>query len=240
MDDDNRHGADADDSDLHFEVTPLVPPQPGRALPPPRRSRARAWRTLAVGAALIVALAVLLGSLAPVRSALFGRAPIPVSKAPHALVASPTVGTLGDVPTGCPPGNGVETFSSAYGPGVGIYGLHIWLVGFSGPTATLHLAGAVRTARGWPAKLIVAAAPDVTQPLALSVQAFAEGTVWLSPDGPNAADVTLPLDPAATPPSSDGWRSWPLQLFVPSAGCYYFDIRYGGHVTPGTYFAAGK
>ena len=238
MDDDNRRGADADDSELHFEVSSLVPAQPPGPQRPRRQLRPRTVRTLAVGGAVVLALAVLLGSLAPVRSTLFGQLPAP--SAPRAVASSPPTAALGDVPTGCPPGNSVDTFSPVYGPGVGIADLNVWFVGFSGPSATLHLAGAMQTPLGWPAKLIVAAARDVTQPLALSVEAMGEGTVRLSLDGPGEAAATLTLDPATAPASADGWRSWPLQLYVPSAGCYYMRVQYGGHETPGTFFAAGR
>lgn len=234
---DNERDADTSESELHIEVAPLSPTQPAagahaQTARPGRRRRA--WRLLAASAFLL-ALAVLVGSLPPVRTALIGQ-----SRTATAPRAATSLRTLGAVPASCPPGNSVYTFSSMYGPGAGVSGLNIWLVGFNGSNTTLLLGGASPTALGWPRKLIVVAAPDVTQPLTLSVRPLVAGTAWLSPGDISKAVVMLTFDPSTTPASADGWRSWPLQLYLPAAGCYYLRIEYGGQDTPGMFFAAGE
>ncbi len=143
------------------------------------------------------------------------------------------------MPANCPPGNPLETFSSTYGPGVGVAGLHIWLVGFSGPQATIRFsAGVPQTPYGWPYKIILAAAPDVTQQIVLAASGMS-GSVWFSTDGWEQATSPLILSPELTSPSSDGWRAWTMNFFLRSSGCYYLNVQYGGQQIAGTFFAAG-
>jgi hypothetical protein len=225
-------------SELHIEVMPLSPlPNAGQRTPRPRR-RARLWRALIAGTAIAVALATIFSGLLPVHTPLTGWAlPQPTATSTPA----PTPVLLGKVPTNCPPGNPVETFSSSFGPGVGLAGLHIWLVGFSGPQATIRFASGVpQTPYGWPYKVILAAAPDVTEQIVLAASGMgrAQSSVWFSTNGWEQATSPLILSPASTSPQTDGWRAWTMNFFLRSAGCYFLNIQLGASQA-GTYFAVG-
>jgi hypothetical protein len=239
MSDHSDHNVDIGDGELHIEVSPLSPPlDAGRRASPPR-PHARLWRGLIAGSAIVVALAVIFSGFLPVRTPFTGWA-LPQPTATATLEPTPVV--LGKLPTDCPPGNSVETFSSSFGPGVGVAGLHIWLVGFSGPQATLrYTRGAPLTPYGWPYKIILAAAPDVTQQIVLAANGMgnAQSSVWFSTNGWEQATSPLILTPELTAPSPDGWRAWVMNIFVRSSGCFYLDIQYGGQEMSGTYFAAG-
>jgi hypothetical protein len=235
------------ESEFYLEVTSLSPSVPRAGTPIARSHRwRRLWSLLLGGGAILIALAVLLNHVPPLPTALTGRSSTStiVSRSSLTLVATSTpLGILGVVPSGCPPGNPVDTFSPAYTPGVGVAKLDIRLVGFSGSTATLHLGNSPRTKLGWEYKLLLVVAATVTQPITLQVEPVAgsAGLAWLSPGDIEQATVMLTFDPETAPTSSvDRWRSWPLYLYISSAGCYYLDLHYGGSQTPGTFFAAGQ
>jgi len=236
MSEHNDSKMDDADSELHIEVTPLSPPPNAGQQTSTHRRNARLWRALIAGTAIVVALTIIFSGLLPLRTPLTGWAlPQPTATS----TAMPTPVLLGKVPTNCPPGNSIQTFSPAFGPGVGVAGLNVWLIGFEGPQAILRFTGGAQlTPHGWPYKLILAAPPDVTQPITLSASGMG-GTLWFSVDGVEHTTEALTLDPRTTLPSTDGWRGWPLYIFVPSAGCYYLALHYSGQEMPGTYFAAG-
>ena len=120
-------------------------------------------------------------------------------------------------------------------------GLHIWLVGFSGTQATIRFASGVpQTPYGWPYKVILAAAPDVTEQIVLAASGMgrAQSSVWFSTNGWEQATSPLILTPAQTSPQPDGWRAWVMNVFVRSSGCYFLSVQLGGNQA-GTYFAAG-
>ncbi len=232
----SHHNIDEADSELHIEVMPLSPSSHAdQRIPRPRR-HARLWRTLLVGGAIAVSLAVILSGYFPAHTPLTGWAlPQPTATA----TLAPTPALIGKTPTNCPPGNPVETFSSTYSPGVGVAGLHVWLVGFSGPQATIRFtAGVPLTPYGWPYKVILVAAPDVTQQIVLVASGMGS-SVWFSTNGWEQATSPLILTPELTSPSSDGWRAWTMNFFLRSSGCYYLNIQYGGQEMSGTFFAAG-
>jgi len=231
--------ADVGDGELHIEVSPLSPPlDTDRQTSRPRRN-ARLSRALIAGSAIVVALAVIFSGFLPVRTPLTGWA-LPQPTATSTLAPTPVL--LGKVPTDCPPGNPVEKFSPTFGPGVGVAGLHIWLVGFDGPRATLrYTSGVPLTPYGWPHKVILVVAPDVTQQIVLAASGMgnAQSSVWFSTNGWEQATSPLILTPESTSPSPDGWRAWVMNVFVRSSGCFYLDIQYGEQELSGTYFAAG-
>ncbi len=149
-----------------------------------------------------------------------------------------SVHVLDPVPTNCPPGNRVESFDSAFAPGVGFSGLRVWVVGFSGPEATLHLSGSIPTSAGRPYKLILAAAIDVTQPITLSAASMDDaGVKWSDTGIAASATSAITFDPS-TMASSRGWRNWPLYIYLASAGCYFLHVD-SGPTTTGSFFAAG-
>lgn len=234
FDTDDTGNMDDGASELHFEVMPLSPT-------PSRSSSGRAWRFLLPGIALLIALAILLTNFSPLRTSFIRQA----TTAPHATATAtpePTFALLGLVPDNCPPGNPVKKFSPSYGPGVGVADLPIWLVGFSGPEATMRFTGSVPlTARGWPSKLILAVGSDITMPIAISAKGMfgVTGDVWFSTGGVGQAATALIFDPQSTSPSADGTRGWPMNVYIPSAGCYFLNMRAGTTQT-GFFFAAGR
>lgn len=230
---------DVGDGELHIEVSPLSPPLDADRQTASSRRNVRLWRTLIAGSAIVVALAVIFSGFLPVRTPLTGWA-LPLPTATATLEPIPVL--LGKAPTDCPPGNPIETFSSSYGSGVNLGGLHIWLVGFDGPRATLrYTSGAPLTPYGWPHKVILVAAPEVTRQIVLAANGMgnAQSSVWFSTNGWEQATSPLILTPESTSPSPDGWRAWVMNVFVRSSGCFYLDIQYGGQELSGTYFAAG-
>jgi hypothetical protein len=233
------HNVDVGDGELHIEVSPLSPSlDAGRRTASPRRN-ARLWRALIAGTAIAVALAAIFSGFLPLRTPLTGWAlPQPTATSTPA----PTPVLLGKAPTNCPPGNPIETFSSSYSAGVNLGGLHVWLVGFDGPLATLrYTSGAALTPYGWSHKMILLAAPDVTQQIVLAASGMgrAQSSVWFSTEGWEQATSPLILTPAQMSPQPNGWRAWVMNVFVRSAGCFHLDIQYGEQEMSGTYFAAG-
>jgi hypothetical protein len=229
---------DSATDDLRLEVTPLTPPPAVSGSPTHLAgSQKRLWRAALVGCVVVIGLAVVFSGYVPLHTSLTGWAlPQPTATS----TPEPTPVLFSKVPTNCPPGNTVETFSPSFGPGVGVYGLHIWFVGFDGPQATVRFTSAPLTQYGWPYKLILAAAPDVTQQIILSAQGMGgvQGRVWFSVDGLDNPTSPTILNPQLTPPQSDGWRSWLMYILLPSSGCFYLDVQSGAAHT-GTYFAAG-
>lgn len=231
-----NHNQDDTGTELSFELSQLPPPHSR----PPRHSRR--WLILLTAGAVVVLAAVIVSNfvfLRPGPTKQLSSPPRPTASATAMPVT--TFVPLGNVPANCPPGNPVTTFSSVYGPAVGVQALHVWLVGFSGPTATMRYTGSVPlTVRGWPAKILFVAAPDVTQPITLSAKGMFGITdgVWFSVAGPGQATRTLTLDPGQKVAGTDGTRSWPMNVYLPSAGCYFLDVVCGG-TEAGTFFAAG-
>ncbi len=242
MGDHTRRDGDDAGSELHIEVTPITPPPLGAGSPKSRsRRRARIWRTIVVAGVVLVALALLVSGFLPVGAPFTGWALSSTPRQIATMTPEPTVTLLGKVPTDCPPGNLVATFSPSFGPGMGVARLHVWLVGFNGPQATLHLAGGTHlTAHGWLYRLFLVAAPDVTRPITLSAMGIFGVTnpVWFSTNGPENTTATLTLNPQKTLPSSDGWRTWVMYIFITAGGCYLLNLQYGGREI-GTFFAAG-
>lgn len=226
-------------SDFSIEMAPLPRSSPDYAARIFHTSqRMRTWRGVLTGCAILVALAIIFSSFLPLHIPFTGWA---LPRLTATSTVEPIPALLGKVPANCPPGNAPETFSPDFSQGVGAARLHIWLVGFDGPTATLRFTGGVNfTTHGWPYTLMLAAAPDVTQPITLSAKGMfgATNTVWFSTNGVENATGTLTLDPHTRSPSANGWRSWQFYVLIPSAGCYVLEIGYGGSQT-GTYFAAG-
>ncbi len=166
MGDHTRLDGDGSESELHIEVSPITPPPLGAGSRTPRsRRRARIWRTIVVASVVLVVLALLVSGFLPVGAPFTGWALSSTPRQIATITPEPTVTLLGKAPTDCPPGNRVAAFSPSFGPGVGVARLHVWFVGFDGPQATLRFTGGTQlTAHGWPAKLLLVAAPDVTQP----------------------------------------------------------------------------
>jgi len=217
-----------------------LPPSPPR--PFFSGGRGMASRILPIAVAFLILLVAFLDSYPPARSSLVGVA-APRQAVTVSLDPEPTVGIPGAVPKSCPRGAKLESIPTSSILVARVHGLHVWLVGFSGPHATMHYADITpRTARGWPYTLILYAAADVTNPITISARAVDNSgetkTVWFSRSDVEHATLTLTLDPRTAPAASDGTTEWPMTVVIPSSGCYYLDVQYKNHET-GIYFAAG-
>jgi hypothetical protein len=177
------------------------------------------------------------------------RSPTPTVISFTSIIVAPASapGVLGVVPSNCPPGNPIHTFSPSYAPGVSVDTLGIWVVGFSDINATLHLERSPKTPLGWEKKLVIVAASTLTADITLWIESIASlpgadtTTPHLSRGGAGLATTALTLNLKTAPVSFEGeWTSWPLNVFIPSSGCYSLDFRYGGAEISGTYFAAGQ
>ncbi|HEY7341661.1 MAG TPA: hypothetical protein VH591_12320 [Ktedonobacterales bacterium] len=238
MSEHSDNNLDEIDDELRLEVSPLHPLPDATAQQTSRpRHHTRMLRAVIIGTAIAVALAAIFSGFLPLRTPLTGWAlPQPTATS----TPEPTSVLLGKVPTDCPPGNPLATFSPAYGPGLDV-GLDAWLVGFDGPHATLrYTSGVPQTPYGWPHKVILVAAPDVTEQIVLAANGMgnAQSSVWFSTDGWEQATSPLILTPAQTSPQPDGWRVWTMNFFLRSSGCYFLNIQLGASHA-GTFFAAG-
>lgn len=218
------------DAEPRLEVTPLDTSSPdilGGGTYPPARGRRRLWLSLLTAGALVVALAIVLGSVPSLRAAVIARFASPTPT--QGLI--PVGVQLDPVPTNCPTGNPVTIFSPDYPPGVGMEGRDIWILGFTGSTATLR-PGLEPTADGFPTILQVLVGHAVTG--SLTVRIYGVGTTNGDIDS-TAPLMSYTIDPTLLPPAADGYRSWLLQFSLPAAGCYFLGVS----GTPGTFFAAG-
>jgi hypothetical protein len=243
------HGTAPESDDLQFEVTPLAPDRP-HAAPPAflgaGSNRDRVARaTLAAGAVLLL-LALVFAGISSYRTATASAQPTAtdssngsVSVVISSVDGSSTVTTPRGVAS-CPSGNAVQSFAPGFQPGAGVYGLSVYFIGFDGPQANLHLAGAASAPHGWAEKLVLAAGSDVSDPLTLSARGIGgagNGPLWLSASGPDQA--ALAFDPSATAATASGWKSWPFQLYIPAGGCYFLQVQSFNRTT-GTFFSAGQ
>ena len=246
------HGPPPEPDDLQFEVTSLAPDRPHTARPAflgvDSGNRDRIARATLAAGAVLLALALVFAGVSSYRALIASAQPTPtavvVSVSGNLVISSvdgsSTVATPGGV-ANCPPGNAVQSFAPGFQPGAGLYGLDVYFIGFDGPQANRHLAGAASTPHGWAEKLVRAAGPDVSDPLTLSARGIGgagNGPLWLSASGPDQAAPALTLDPNATAATSSGWKSWPFQLYVPAGGCYFLQVQ-SSSLTTGTFFSAG-
>jgi hypothetical protein len=225
----SNHGPDPD---LRLDVAPIAGAKQG-----PAWRGGRVWRSLLVVAVAVALAAVVVGSLPSEFAAIFGPSATPT--ATRGAFPTATFMPLAAVPTTCPPDQAVTTFSPAFGPGVSV-APGVWLVGFSPPAATLHLAGDALITNGWSHKLLLVAGSDVRQPITLSASVVTIGLdpVLFSADTSGVETPTISFDPA-TVSAQNGWRIWPLYIIIRAAGCYFFQVQ-SGSVQTGWYFAAGR
>ncbi len=242
---DSEHDPSSDDLDIEVSALPqrhAVDKRPAvtqGVWAPVQSPRGRAVRLVFTGCLLVLAMALLVGSLPSMRQAVVAllRGPTPVPIAMHiptpfptplpplptpTLYPTPTPAppmALGAVPQNCPSGPTPE----AIGPNglSGIGASPVWVFVFQGPHATLHLAGeGSHTQYGWSTGFLLAIGPtDVGVRASMHPElSVLIGTVF----------------------ASDGkWEEWATHLYLPGAGCYYLEATWPGgawHLT----FAAGR
>lgn len=133
----------------------------------------------------------------------------------------PLTGALGAVPTNCAALSTLKTVAgSEFGMAVGLD--PVWVSGFSGSQAVLHLgAGAAHGQYGWGGTIQW----NVRQPFGgpVAIQGFPQGggaPIWFQLSGQMA---TTEPDLVANQPGAGSdatWHKYPMQVFVPQAGCY--------------------
>jgi hypothetical protein len=248
--DDPNHGPTTvpEPDDLQFEVSSLAPDRPfiAPAALGSSGKRDRVARLAFAAGAVLLALAVVFAGISSYRAIIASARPTPtavVGSVSSSVVISSSLGEPDATPTSVPNchGNTFEAFSTAFGPGIGVYGLDVWFLGFDGPQANLHLARSTSTQHGLQKQLTLVAGPDIEEALTLSAQSIGgpgDGPLWLSASGPDEAAHTLTFNPHGATASPGGWKSWPFQLYIPAGGCYVLQVRFF-NLTTGTLFSAG-
>ncbi len=214
--------------------------QPLRALPPastPFRRRMRVVGTLLL--ALLVALGMIYTQsasapkVAPASDLLPGM-PLAVNSMPLPLGAAPPYCLQGPMP---------RSISSAIGPLVG--GAPVWVAGFDGPRATLHISDpepATYTRYGWIGDVLWEVGPHFPNAVILQGKNLRDGSpVWFRVAS-QAATTTLVLNPGAPHAVSRlgrDWAEWRGYIYIAVAGCYSLEAIWPGGQWRFT-FAAGR
>jgi hypothetical protein len=272
---DSEHDPSSDDLDIEVSALPqrhAVGERPAvtqGVWASVQSPRGRAARLVFTGCILVLAMALLVGSLPSMRQAVVAllRAPTPVPIAMHiptpfptplpplptpTLYPTPTPAppmALGAVPQNCPSGPTPE----AIGPNglSGIGASPVWVFVFQGPHATLHLAGeGSHTQYGWSTGFLLAIGPNYSGPVTLRGGDLADGyPLWFGQVDVGVVPLVAPrVDPMhpelsvlfGTVFASDGkWEEWATDLYLPGAGCYYLEATWPGGAWHLT-FAAGR
>lgn len=143
---------------------------------------------------------------------------------------------VGKVPQNCPAGP-----PAAVGNTHTVGHVPVWLSGFEGPTATLHIgqdgsawdrvpAGEVWYGFGTP--IIVLVPTDFTNVVTLSGQNLSDGPPLLFASGVGQTpSASLTLNPQVFPPSPllrHQRQGWPVIIFLQKAGCYSLHAQWSG------------
>lgn len=242
MSEEERRRASDSDGELHVEVAPLVaPPDTPRPRGPTPTRRRRLWGTLVAGGVVVLMLAIALGGIPSLRDALRDAITARVAAPTPTLTAKPALPLLGPVPTNCPPGNSVTTFAPNFPQGVAIdpTTLTVWVAGFTGPQATLLLNN-TPTNYGYPAMLYLVAGQNAPNPMTISIKGVFAGTgngmLALAESGQTEPHISVTISPNVNEHTPGGLGTWPLEVYLPSAGCYFLNVS----GTSGTFFAAGS
>lgn len=143
-------------------------------------------------------------------------------------------GSLGPLPATCPRANTLQPFESPLDP-PGLGSGPVWLVGFSGPTASLvHLDSSQAKWLGWYQTLTLFVEKGYEGTLLLQGGSQANGApLWFSNENMSNANNSVYLDmQRATDKqrfySSGQWEFVPVNVFVPAAGCYFLQANWSG------------
>ncbi len=166
----------------------------------------------------------------------------------------PVTATLDAVPQYCLQYTPTQAFNSPSFPG-GVGGSPLWVTGFSGtagqPAVLNHLKRAQPPQLGWYELLQLVS--ETNYPGAITLSGGVDGSdmpLWFGtyPPGITPRDAGLiltitvnPLDTSVSNHTTDDqqWSIFPLNVYIPEAGCYYLKATWtGGSWT--AYFMAGK
>jgi len=150
---------------------------------------------------------------------------------------TPTVASaanVGPVPADCSAGPTPQDKFSAISSVIGVS--PVWVTGFSGPHAAVHLMyDRSSPYGGWPKKLVWEIGPHYNQSVTLHAGSLRDNTLLkfdFSPVEPVTVSPVLNPQTPNHPVSAIGadWEEWGSYLFLPGAGCYYLEASWpGGH-----------
>ncbi len=205
--------------------------------------RMRFWRRVLVwwafALSLLLALCVLVAQIetAPATSSApppGPAAPLRVNDQPTGLGAAPPYCLTAPAPRPILPGIGAVVGSAP-----------VWVAGFDGPWATLHVATidpVLATRYGWATDLRWEVGLSFTGALLVRGQNLrTSAALWFRLPNQAATNLLL-LDTRAShaaSPLGNGWAEWLSEVSIPASGCYLLEATWpGGHwqIT----FAAGR
>jgi hypothetical protein len=228
----------------------------GAARPTRRQRRASVGRVLTALGLCAAVLLLLAGNVPSLRSRLIGlfEPPIP-TQAPliadtsnlfpssngvdiHVrrsnLAPIQASGSLGPLPATCPRANTLQSFESPLDP-PGLGSGPVWLVGFSGPTASLvHLNSSQAKWLGWYQTLTLFVEKGYEGTLLLQGGSQANGApLWFSDESMSNTNNSLYFDMQRTTDkqrfySSGQWEFVPVDVFIPASGCYFLQANWSG------------
>jgi hypothetical protein len=214
--------------------------QPLPALPSPG---ARFRRLVLTGSLLLLALLVVISLV----SRQIASAPAASKTRPYwagvPLLVNPLPAPLGAVPQLCLQGPTPRSISPAIRPVLG--GAPVWVAGFDGPHATLHIpdpSAATYTRYGWIEDLLWEVGPNYPEPVIIRGENLRDGApLWLRMD--NQAITTLlvlnPGAPHAVSSLGKAWAEWWVSVYISLAGCYALKVSWPGGAWQ-IIFAAGR
>ncbi len=191
---------------------------------------------------LLLALLAVLG-LIYTQAASVPAAPTPASVPGVPLAVNPMPAALGAAPQSCMRGPAPVPLSPAVRPVIG--SAPVWVAGFDGPQATLHIsnpAPAAYTRYGWSGRLLWEVGPNYPNSIILQGKNLRDGAPLWFQLADQAATTTLILNPGAPHAVSwlgSGWAEWSSAVYIAVAGCYSLEAIWPGGQWQ-LIFAAGK
>lgn len=228
----------------------------GSARPARTQRRASVGRALTALGLCAAVLLLLAGNVPSVRSRLIGffESPVPtpapliadtsnlfsssngvsITVGHSSLVPIGPEGELGPLPSTCPKANTLQPFESPLDP-PGLGGGPVWLVGFSGPTASLvHLNQGQERWLGWYQTLTLFIEKGYEGTLILQGGDQVNGTpLWFGNESMSNINNSVYLNLQRPTGnwhflSSGQWEFMAVNVFVPAAGCYFLQANWSG------------
>jgi hypothetical protein len=209
-----------------------------RLLPSMRLWR-RVWGWWAIGLSLLLVVCIMVVQLET--ASLTKLAPSSAPSTPLSINPLPAV--LGAAPPYCLTAPAPQPVLPGIGPVIG--GAPLWIAGFDGPQATLHVSTAdpvLVTRYGWVTDIRWVVGPSFTGTLLVRGKNLSTGApLWFRIPNQAATSLLL-LDTRASQsasPLGKGWVEWLGEVYIRASGCYVLDITWpGGHRQ--MTFAAGR
>jgi hypothetical protein len=155
-----------------------------------------------------------------------------------------TVSELTEVPQNCKAGPALTASTAFAVPALKLNDL-TWAAGFSGPNATLKIAGTTASAKpdvhGWPHEVIWLAKKGSFYRITLWARNLEDNRpVWFELAGQQPTTMlTLTPKLASASERTDGWIEFTSKVHLPKAGCYELNVFANEKVVP-IAFAAGR